>query len=57
MMEETINKVCNIINNMKYIKLLLTEGHEYVPPLNTYRLVMGRLYELKKMLIEENETS
>ena len=43
----------NIINNMEYIKLLLTEGHKYTQPLNTYYLVIKRLNELKTMLKEK----
>ena len=49
-MEDTIGLLNNIIKNMEYIGLLLTEGHKYVPPLNTYNLVMKELERLKYIL-------
>jgi len=35
---------------MEYIELLLTEGHKYVVPLNTFNRVMRQLEELRGML-------
>ena len=55
-MEDTIGLLNNIIKNMEYIGLLLTEGHNYVPPLNTYNLVMKKLERLKYILENNNLT-
>ncbi|GAG58735.1 unnamed protein product, partial [marine sediment metagenome] len=44
-----ISLINNIIEDMEYIKLLLIEGHDYTPPLNTYYLVLKRLEELKDL--------
>lgn len=48
--EKAIKLVNNIIKNMKYVRLLLTEGHKYISPMNTFYLTMVRLEELKKIL-------
>lgn len=52
-MSNAIKLLDDIIKNMEYIKLLLTEGHKYVVPLNTYNRVMGKLDKLKGMLDNE----
>jgi len=39
-----------IIDDMKYIKLLLIKAHKPIVPLNTYDLVMKKLYELEEVL-------
>ena len=52
-MNNAINLIENIIKNMEYIELLLTEGHKYVPPLNTFNLVMRQLNKLRVMLDTE----
>jgi len=52
-MENPIKLLDNIIKNMEYIELLLTEGHKYVPPLNTFDLVMGQLNKLRVILDNE----
>ena len=49
-MENPIKLLDNIIKNMEYIELLLTEGHKYVTPLNTFNLVMGKLIRLRVIL-------
>ena len=52
-MSNAIKLIEDIIKNMEYIELLLTEGHKYVPPLNTFNLVMGQLNKLRVMLDTE----
>ena len=52
-MENPIKLLDNIIKNMEYIELLLTEGHKYVAPLNTFNLVMKRLNRLRVILDTE----
>lgn len=52
-MNNAIKLLDDIIKNMEYIRLLLTEGHKYVVPLNTYNRVMRQLDKLKGML-EDN---
>ena len=49
-MEKAIGLLDSIIQNMEYIGLLLREHHKYVPPLNTFNLVMDKLNRLKVML-------
>ena len=44
------NLLDDIIKDMEYIGLLLKAGHKYIPPLNTYKLVMNKLEKLKYML-------
>ena len=49
-MNNAIKLIEDIIKNMEYIELLLTEGHKYVPPLNTFNLVMNKLNKLRYIL-------
>jgi len=44
-----------IIDDMRYIKLLLIKAHKPIVPLNTYNLVMKKLYELGMILEHEEE--
>ena len=53
MMNNAIKLIEDILKDMEYIELLLKEGHKYVPPLNTFNLVMKKLDKLKSIL--ENE--
>ena len=52
-MENPIKLLDNIIKNMEYIELLLTEGHKYVTPLNTFNLIMRQLSKLRVILDTE----
>lgn len=52
-MNNTIKLIDDILKNMEYIELLLTEGHKYVTPLNTFNLVVKQLNQLRVILNTE----
>ena len=49
-MNNAIELLESIEKDMEYIRLLLTEGHKYILPLNTFNRVVFKLDKLKDMI-------